>query len=199
MTLTYQYGDNLYINLTNRCTCACTFCIRTEGDAVGDGGSLWLEHEPEAGQVISDLAKRDLNAYGEAVFCGYGEPTESLGVMLEVCRWLRKNAPGLRIRLNTNGLCDLSHKKPVAPLLEGLIDTVSISLNAPDAKKYLSLTNSVFGEESFGAMLKFAEDCKKHVPRVAFSVVDVLTGEEIERCRKLADSMGIPLRVRQMA
>lgn len=198
MTLTYQLGDKLYLNITNRCNCACEFCIRGGHDGVGDGENLWLEHEPSASEVISELEKRDLTAYKEVVFCGYGEPTENFDAMLKICRWLKDNAKAVPVRLNTNGLCDLSAGKPVAHLLEGLIDIVSISLNAPDAKRYQEITRSAFGEAAFDAMLAFAVDCKKYIPKTLFTVVDVLTDDETARCEKLADSMGIAFRVRRM-
>lgn len=197
MTLSYRLGDNLYLNITNKCNCACVFCIRAEGDGVGDGGNLWLEREPTADEVISDLEKRRLSDYGELVFCGYGEPTENLDVMLEVCRWLRAERPGVKVRLNTNGLCDLSRGEPVAPLLAGLVDEVSVSLNASDASGYQELTRSAYGEKSFDAMLKFASDCKEHVPSVIFSIVNVLSPEETQNCRNVAQGLGIPLRVRE--
>lgn len=197
MTTSYRLGDNLYLNITNKCNCACVFCIRAGGDGVGDGDNLWLRREPTAAEVIEDLKKRELSDYGELVFCGYGEPTENLDVMLEVCGWLRSEHPEVRIRLNTNGLSELSLQKPVAPLFNGLIDSVSVSLNAADAKRYMELTRPAFGEKSFDAMLKFASDCKRYVPDVVFSVVNVMPAEEIEQCRAVAAGVGIPLRVRE--
>lgn len=198
MTISYQLGDKLYLNITNKCQCACTFCIRREGDGVGDGENLWLEREPSESEVVEDLKKRELKKYRELVFCGYGEPTECLDVMLGVCKWLKQTEPEIPVRLNTNGLAELSHGKAVAPLLEGLVDIVSISLNAPDAKRYQEVTRSKFGERAFDSMLSFAADCKRYVPEVVFSVVDVITPHEIEACEKLAAKMDIPLRVRGM-
>lgn len=199
MTLVYALGDKLYLNITNRCHCACTFCIRQEGDGVGDGDNLWLKREPSAGEVIADIKKRELRDYREVVFCGYGEPTENLPVLLEVAGWLKANAAFMPVRLNTNGLADLYHDEPVAPRLKGLIDIVSISLNAPDAVRYTDVTRPQAGEKAFDAMLRFAKDCKGYLPQVVFSVVDVLPEAEIAECQKLCDSVGIPLRVRQFS
>ena len=196
MTISYVLGGNLYLNITNKCNCACVFCVRNLSDGVGDGGNLWLEHEPTSAEVIEDIRKRDLSKYGEVVFCGYGEPTESLDVLLEVCRFLKGSYPEIPVRLNTNGLCDLSHEKQTAPMLKGLVDAVSISLNAPDSKRYREVTNPVFGEEAFDAMLGFAKSAKEVIPDVMFTVVSVLTEEELSRCKSLAASRGIPLRVR---
>jgi radical SAM enzyme (TIGR04100 family) len=201
LTLSYEIGDSLYLNITNRCDCACVFCVRLGQDEIEGSGSLWLEHEPTAAEMTAELEKRKLESYREIVFCGYGEPTESLDVLLETARWLKKTAPGIPLRLNTNGLCDLSHGKAVAPLLRGLIDSVSISLNAPDAERYAEVTRpcaSIKKSAAFEAMLAFAESCKENVPHILFTVVDILAPEELARCKALAAEMGIPLRVRTM-
>lgn len=195
MTLTYQLGDKLYLNITNKCTCACTFCIRNLGDGVGDGENLRLDREATAAEVMEDLKKRELSNYSELVFCGYGEPTENLETVLEVCEYL-KSVTTTPLRLNTNGLASLSHSKPVPPMLGGLIDIISISLNAPNAERYLELTNAVFGISSFDAMLDFAKECKEYIPDVHFSVVDILAPEEIEGCKRIAEETGVPLRIR---
>ena len=118
-----------------------------------------------------------------------------LDAVLEVCKFIRKNSD-MKIRINTNGLSDLIHGKPTAQLLEGRVDTVSVSLNASSKKEYVKLTRPAYGEKAFDAMLKFAQDCKKYVPNVVFTVVDVISEEEIEACRLLAQKTGIPLRVR---
>lgn len=197
MNIAYRYGDGLYLNITNRCACACTFCIRLDYEGLGNADSLWMERDPAAEEVKESIRKEDLSEYREIVFCGYGEPTESLEVLLETCRFLREYAPEMSIRLNTNGLADLVNKRSVAPLLEGLVDTVSVSLNAPNARRYMEIVNPAFGEESYQAMLSFARDCKQYVPRVVFTVVDVLEPGEVEQCRDIARQAGIPLRVRQ--
>lgn len=196
MTLSYQFENDLYLNITNHCCCACIFCLRDEQDGVGDGDSLWLEREPTVEEMIADLEKRDLNAYPEIVFCGYGEPTEKLDVLVGVAKYIREKAPNVTIRLNTNGLSDLIHGEKTAHRLEGLVDIVSISLNAPNAKRYEEVSCPCFGEKSFDALLRFAEDCKKYVPQVKFTVVDVITPEEIKDCQAIAKRMNIPLRVR---
>ena len=131
------------------------------------------------------------------VFCGYGEPLERLDVVCDVARYLR-TVTDLPIRLNTNGLSDLiNNREHTAFDLKGLIDVISISLNAPDAKAYQKVTNSAFGEKSFDAMLSFAKDSKEIAKKVVFTVVDVISAEDIAKCQKIADDMGIPLRVRE--
>jgi len=196
MTISYTIANSLYLNITNKCNCACVFCVRNLSDGIGDGDNLWLDHDPSADEVIADIKKRGPLKYDEVVFCGYGEPTESLDVLLSVSRFLKENYPQIPVRLNTNGLSDLSRGKQTAPLLKGLVDAVSISLNAPNRQRYSEVTNPVFGEAAYDAMIRFAKSVKESVPRVTFTVVNVLSKEELTECEKLAADMGIPLRVR---
>lgn len=197
MTIAYHYGDSLYLNITNLCSCSCVFCIRLGADGVGDGNNLWLEREPTVQEIISELEVHSLSQYGEIVFCGYGEPTERIDVLLEVCRYL-KSVPGCPpVRLNTNGLSDLINGRETAHLLKGLVDVVSISLNAPGPARYVDVVQPVWGEKSFEAMLKFAEDCKPVIPGVVFTLVNILELGEVEACHDVASRHGIPLRVRE--
>ncbi len=191
----YTYREKLYVNLTNRCPCACTFCIRSNGDALGSADNLWLDNEPDTREVMAAFAQYDITQYNEVTFCGYGEPLYALDTLTEVSDLLKKTS-NIKIRVNTNGLADLIHKKRTAPLLVGYVDVISISLNAPNSRRYEELVRPVFGAESFEAMLRFAADCKQNLPDVRFSVVDVLTAKELEECKELAQGMGIPLRVR---
>ena len=197
MTTTYRVGDGLYVNLTNRCPCACTFCIRQNGDGVYGSDSLWLEREPTADEVCDSIEK-NLGACRELVFCGYGEPTERLDALLEVAAWFRKVHSDIPIRVNTNGLSDLIAGEPTAHRFKGLVDTVSISLNAPTAEEYVALCRPKFGAASYPALLKFAEDVKGFVKDVVLTVVgtESLTPEKEAACRRVAAAHGVPLRVR---
>ena len=197
MTITYPVKRGIYVNMTNRCPCACTFCLRQNGPGVYGSDPLWLEREPTVQEVCDSLDGWDLSQYEEVVFCGYGEPTERLEDLLEVARYLKAKS-GIPIRINTNGLADLIWGKPTAPMLAGLIDCVSVSLNAMDAEEYLRLTRSRFGIGSYDAMLNFTRECTKYVPRVMMTVVGepVTTPEEQEVCRKICESVGAQLRVR---
>ena len=196
MTVTYAAGSAIYVNMTNRCPCACTFCLRHNKDHVFDSDSLWLDREPTVNEVCESLDSWDLSKYSEIVFCGYGEPTERLYDLLEVSRYI-KSKSNIKIRINTNGLADLIWGKSTAPGLKGLIDSVSISLNATDREEYLKVVRPKFGIESYDAMLKFANDCTSYVPSVVMTVVDVVTTvQEQELCRKIADSVGATLRIR---
>lgn len=195
MTIFYQFEGSLYVNVTNRCPCNCTFCIRKNGPSVGDADSLWLDHEPSLEEIITAYESCDKTGCPEVVFCGYGEPLERLDIVLDTCRYLRK-VSHMKIRINTNGLSDLINGKPTAHLLRGLADTVSISLNASNAAEYAKITRACYGEAAFDAMLQFAKDCKESVPEVVFTVVDVISQPEIAACQRLAEEIGIPLRVR---
>lgn len=195
MTILYPVHDNLYVNLTNRCPCACTFCIRKNDDGVYGSDSLWLEHEPSFDEVRAAFEQWDLKDFKEIVFCGYGEPTERLDLLLQTARYLRATPESPQIRVNTNGLSDLINGKPTALLFEGLVDTVSISLNAGTEKEYLAVTRPKW-DNAYTAMQAFALDCAKYVPKVMFTVVDCIPKEEIEAARALAEKLRIPLRVR---
>ncbi len=196
MTITYNVKNGIYVNMTNRCPCSCTFCLRNNGDSVYGSNSLWLEHEPTVEEVCKSIDEWDLSKYSEVVFCGYGEPTERLPELLEVAKYI-KSKSDISIRINTNGLADLIWKEKTASKLEGLIDSVSVSLNATNKDEYLKVVRPKFGIESFDAMLSFTKDCTKYVPNVMMTVVDVVTSkEEQEVCRKICESVGAKLRVR---
>ncbi len=196
MTIVYEVGENLYVNLTNKCPCSCTFCIRQNADGAYGSDSLWLEHEPSAEEVIDALEKADYKKYREIVYCGYGEPTERIEVLTETAKFIKENN-GPAVRVNTNGLSDLIHKKPTAHLFEGVVDTVSVSLNAGTKEEYLKVTRPSFGDESYEAMQKFAVECKKYVKNVVFSVVDVIGEEQLKASQEMADRLGITLRIRK--
>ena len=194
-SIVYAYGENLYINLTNECPCACIFCVRQKGEGLGSAQSLWLENTPKLTDVKRALRGWNLEDFAQIVFCGYGEPTCALDLLLKVCRYLRSlKCPA--IRLNTNGLSDLINKKSTAPLLAGLVDSISISLNAPTTEDYNELCRPQFGLEAFPAILRFAAECKRFVPRVRFTAVNVIGEEKLALCHALAEDAGIPLRVR---
>ena len=196
MTVTYEGRSAIYVNITNRCPCACVFCLRHNKDHVFDANSLWLEREPTVKEICDSLDARDLGKYEEVVFCGYGEPTERLDDLLTVAAYLKAKGD-IRIRINTNGLADLIYGEKTAHKLQGLIDTVSISLNATNKEDYLRLVRPRFGIDSYDAMLSFAEDCTAYVPEVVMTVVDVVTSKaEQERSRKICESIGATLRIR---
>lgn len=196
MVILYEVHNGLYVNMTNRCPCACTFCLRQEKDSMDSSGSLWLEREPTVEEIKAEFLKRDMSKYEEIVFCGFGEPTERLNDLLEVAEFIKENYT-LPVRINTNGLGDLLNGKNTAPLYEGKIDVVSISLNTPNPQRYLELTRSKFGEGSFEAMLTFAKNVKAYVKTVVLSTVSTtLTPEEEAQCAEICKKLGVTYRIR---
>ncbi len=190
---TYQIGKNLYINLTNRCTNRCTFCVRN-GKETYEGYPLWLkEGEPTVEQVISGIG--DPKNYDEVVFCGFGEPTYRLDAMLKICDYVHEN--GGRTRVNTNGHGALIADMGIAEKLKGKLDGVNISLNASSKEKYDALCRPKI-EGAFEGLLAFARDCKRCGVNAWFSVVDCIGEEEVAACARLAKEIGLPLRVRPM-
>lgn len=196
--IVYTFGTSVYLNITNQCPCKCTFCIRSFEEGIGSASSLWHRGgDPSLPEVLTAVTDFDFNGFKEAVFCGYGEPTCALNCLVAVSKHLKETHPQLKIRVNTNGLSDLIHGMPTARLLCQYIDTISISLNAPNAEKYLQVTQPSFGLQSFDAMLHFASDCRQYCRDVRFTVVDTLSPEEIADSQRLADQIGIPLRIRK--
>lgn len=196
MTITYPVKNGIYVNITNRCPCACTFCLRKNGDSIFGSDPLWLDREPTVKEICESIDGWDLSKYDEVVFCGYGEPTERLDDLLEVAKYI-KSKSDIKIRINTNGLADLIWGEKTAPKLKGLIDTVSVSLNTTNKEDYLKIVRPKFGIDSYDAMLSFTKDCTEYVPNVVMTVVDVVTTkEEQEICKKICESVGATLRVR---
>ncbi len=195
MTITYVYGKNLYINITNRCPNACEFCLRSTGDRVGDSSSLWLEREPAKEEIVEELKKRNLSCYEQLVFCGYGEPT----YRLEDIKWISekvRNISKIPMRINTNGLSDLIFGRDTAPDFAGVVDIISISLNASTPEKYDSICHSQFGLQALPSLLNFAVHVKNYVPKVIMTVVDTMSSEELEACCTLCKSVGAEFLVR---
>ena len=196
MTILYKVHNNLYINLTNRCSSSCTFCLRQTRDSMEGSDSLWLEHEPSYEEVIDAFKNVNVDDYDEIVFCGFGEPTERFEILVKVAKYIKEtyNKP---IRLNTNGQGNLINKRNIESELEGIVDTISISLNTPDAKKYQEIVRSEFKDEAFPAMLDFVKEAKKYVPSVILSTVDTtLTKDEEAQCQKICDDLGVTYRIR---
>lgn len=196
MTIVYKVHNNLYVNLTNRCSCSCVFCLRQNRDHMEESDSLWLDHEPTLQEVKDAFAKEDMSQYEEVVFCGFGEPTERMDLLLEVAAFVKENYQK-PIRINTNGQANLINGRDVAPELKGLADTISISLNTPNEEKYNEMVRSIYGDKAYGAMLDFAREAKKYVPNVVLSTVDTtLSKEEEEQCRQICERLAVTYRIR---
>ena len=188
----YKLEENTYMNITNKCPCRCTFCIRSQGNAVGDAENLWFYgNEPSLDEIKKAIDDYDFSDVSDVVFCGYGEPTERLGVLLETTEYLRKVKPDLRIRLNTNGLSDLINERSTAKEIGEAFDCVSISLNEPDSEEYDKITRNIFPTKAFPAMLEFTKECAKYCKNVRMSVVDVIGEENVRKSKAIADSLGV--------
>ena len=196
MTIFYEVHDNIYVNLTNKCPCACTFCLRQTRDHMENSHVLWLEHAPSFEEVQEAMKAVDFSKYKEVVFCGFGEPTEALDVLKQSAK-LIKEKYNMPIRINTNGLGSLVNGRDIVPELKGLVDTVSVSLNTPNADEYHRLVRSKFGEKSFDAMIDFAKECTKYIPNVVMTTVETtITHEEEKQCQEICDRIGAKYRIR---
>ena len=197
-TYLYALDGNLYVNLTNKCSNGCDFCVRNERESYY-GHYLWLQHgDPTADKVMAAATggqAGSLSQYKEVVFCGFGEPTYKMSEMLQLCDFF--HARGLKTRLNTNGQGNLINKRDITPDLKDKIDLVNVSLNASCAEKYQPICRSQFGESAFAAIIEFAKSCRKNGVNCRFSIVDCIGEEEIEACKRLAESVKVPLYIRK--
>lgn len=195
-TYAYVLDGNLYINLTNKCSNGCDFCVRNER-ASYYGNYLWLRNgEPTVEKVIAQVnGLGDLKKFKEVVFCGFGEPTYRVAEMVALCDFFHEK--GLSTRLNTNGQGNLINKRDIVPEIKGKIDLVNVSLNASASDKYQKICRSQYGESGFEALIEFAKLCKRNDVKCRFSIVDCIGEEEVEACKRLAEQVRIPLYIRK--
>jgi TatD DNase family protein len=189
--ITYRMGNSLYLNITNRCTNKCDFCIRYKAKLFDSKHELWLKKEPTAQEVIKAIG--DPKKYDEVVFCGYGEPLIRLDEVIEISKWVKDN--GGKVRINTNGHGNLINKKNILPELKGLVDSMSVSLDAENKETYDSICHPDFGAKAFGAIIDFIKEAKNVVPEVEATVVD-LPEVDKKAAQKIADDLGVSFRVR---
>ena len=189
--ITYPIRNSLYLNITNRCSAACTFCVRYHTDFV-KGHNLRLAEEPKADQLIKEIG--DPKRYAEVVFCGYGEPLLRFDVVKAVAAEVKRR--GGRVRIDTNGHANLINKRNVLPELAGLVDAVSVSLNAQNAELYTRISQPQFGIETYDAVKEFIREAVKYIPDVTATVV-TLPEVDVEACRKIAEELGAKFRVRE--
>ncbi|MGE5472671.1 MAG: TatD family nuclease-associated radical SAM protein [Ignavibacteriales bacterium] len=188
----YIYNNKLYLNITNLCSNNCSFCIRNSSQGVGH--DLVLDREPSSSEVLEAIEKLPVSE--EVTFCGFGEPLLRPETLIEVAKEIKKRY-GSKIRINTNGLAEKTLNKKIIPSLEGIIDTISISLNAHDAESYFEVCKPKTGTASYQAVIDFARESKKYIPNVALSVVDI-PEIDIEKCKQIAQELGIELRIRHL-
>ena len=189
--IAYQIRNSLYLNITNRCTNHCIFCAKFE-DFVVKGHELLLEREPTAEEVMQAIG--DASGFDEVVFCGYGEPLLRLELIKEVAGRLKQQ--GIKIRVNSDGQANLVHKRNILPELAGLVDAISVSLNAPNADEYQRLCQSGFGVEAFQAIKDFLRQAPEYIPEVIATAV-TYPGVNIVACEQLAQELGVQFRARE--
>jgi TatD DNase family protein len=193
-TYAYVLDGNLYLNLTNKCSNGCDFCVRNERSSYY-GHYLWLKNDPTVEKVIAQVnALGGAEKFKEAVFCGFGEPTYKVAEMVALCDYFHEK--GVKTRLNTNGQGNLINKRDIVPDLKGKLDLINVSLNASCVEKYQPICRSQFGESGFEAMIEFAKSCRKAGIACRFSIVDCIGEEEVEACKRLAESVRVPLYIR---
>jgi TatD DNase family protein len=189
--IAYRIRDSLYLNITNRCTNVCSFCVKFRSDFV-KGHRLRLGNEPTVEEIIHEIG--DPSRYREIVFCGYGEPLQRLDTVKSVAAWVKRNNG--RVRINTNGHANLIHKRDVLPELKGLVDSISISLDAHDRETYDRICRPAF-REAYPEVLRFIAEAKDYIPEVQVTVVD-LEGVDTVKCAEIAARLGVKLRIRKL-
>jgi TatD DNase family protein len=191
--IAYKIRNSLYLNITNRCSNRCSFCAKFDNFTV-KGHNLLLDGEPSFEEIMTAIGQPQ--GIDEVVFCGYGEPLIRLDLVKQVASELKRR--GYPIRINTDGQANLVHGRNILPELVGLVDSVSVSLNAPDAVTYGEICNTPFGAAGFEAVCTFIQEALRYIPQVVASAVTV-PGIDIEECHRLAESLGAEFRVREYA
>ena len=189
--IVYELKDSLYLNITNRCTNRCTFCVRYKIRLFNGRYPLWLEKEPTAEEILSAIG--DPSRYKEIVFCGYGEPLIRLETVKEIAQRLKGLGP--KIRIDTNGEANLFHQRNILPELKGIIDILSVSLNTESPEVYNKICRSIYGEKAYPAIIDFIKESKKYIPKVEVTVVDI-PEVDIAKAKRIAEELGVDFRVR---
>ena len=192
-TISYQIGDRLYLNITDRCTLACAFCPKHNGSQQVHEYDLSLDHRPTQDEIIAAID--DPSRYAEVVFCGFGEPTLRLKVLLHTARFIK--AAGGRVRVNTDGLANLVHKRNVLPEMAGCVDSLSVSMNAQDEEIYRRHCLPAL-PGSYAAMLDFLRLAPSYIGQVSATAIDGLEGVDIQACEALARECGVEFRRREL-
>jgi TatD family-associated radical SAM protein len=190
--ISYRVGNNLYLSITDRCTLECDFCPKTKGSFDFDDYNLKMDHMPSVEEIIQSLG--DVSLYDEVVFCGYGESTLRLKVLLEVSAYIKQK--GGQVRVNTDGLGSLVNKHNILPEMKGLVDTISVSLNAQNEEVYNRHCQPQL-EGSYQAMLDFLRQAPDYIPTVVASAINGLEGVDIQACKAIADELGVKFRKRE--
>ena len=188
--IAYVIRNSLYLNITSRCPNKCVFCSRETAPYV-KGYYLGTDNEPTIEELKDAIG--DPSGYDEVVFCGFGESTERLDVLKEIAGYLKER--GSKVRLDTNGLGDLINGRSISEELEGLIDTICISLNTNIEEEYQKLCHSEY-DDPYPALISFIKKARDYIPDVMISIVG-MPEIDVEACRKIADDLGVRFRVRE--
>jgi cyclic pyranopterin phosphate synthase len=195
--IVYWLDNKLYLNITNSCSNSCFFCLRNFKQGVG-GFHLKLVAEPSFEQIIDELkGALDKRNWAEAVFCGFGEPTERLDVLLTVARWIRQHyGKPLKIRLDTNGHGSVINRgrDVSAELSAAGVDKVSVSLNAGDKETYEQICKPTF-EGAYEAVIEFIRKAEPFLQVEATAVR--LPEVDLAKAKEVADGLGVGFRVRE--
>jgi TatD DNase family protein len=193
MAVAYAYDGVLYLAVTRRCTLACSFCPKIHGRWVVADNDMSRDPEPTLDELFAAAEAAGLASHHDVAFVGLGESTMRLELVLAAGRRLR--AEGHRVRLVTDGLASLRAGADVTPQFEGAFDEVSVSLNAPDGETYARICPNRYGADAHRAACEFLRALKAHVPRVTATAI-AMPGVDLDACARLADELGVALRVR---
>lgn len=196
----YYLGSSMYINVTNLCTNECVFCIKSATNSVG-GVNLILDEENFSHEdIIQEIKETFVDNTAEIVFCGYGEPLIKLDIVKNIAKFIKENYPDVQVRVNSNGHGNLIHKRNIVPGLIGLIDKISVSLNAENADLYQELSKSGYeAETAYQAVKDFISECVKNGLDTTATIV---TGYgdykiDVEKCKKITEELGAKFRIRE--
>lgn len=195
-SIVYWIDNKLYLNITNKCSNKCSFCIKNFRQGL-NGFKLELINEPTIIQVIEAI-KEIINTknWSEIVFCGFGEPTERLDLLLEITKWIKRHyGKPIKFRVNTNGQGYLinPNRDVIEELKKAGIDKVSVSLNASNEETYSTICHPKF-ENTYIEILEFIKKAKKELK---VEVTAVTTEEtDIKEIEKIAKKLGVKFRKR---
>lgn len=191
--VSYQIGNKLYLSITDRCTLACRFCPKINGDNEVKGYDLSMNHRPEVDEIISAID--DPSQYEQVVFCGYGEPTLRFKVLKQVAKWIKEH--GGQVRVNTDGLGNLVNKRNILPEMQGIVDALSVSLNAHEKAIYDQHCDPAL-DASFESVKAFLKEAPQYVPEVTATAINGLEGVDIAACKAIAEECGVGFRQREL-
>ncbi len=192
-TLVYDIRNSRYLNITGRCTLRCVFCPKQQGSTQVHEYQLKLNTQPSPDDIIPLLG--DVTQFDEYVFCGYGEPTLNLDTLLVVAKEIK--ARGGRVRVNTDGLGNLFHRRNILPELAKYVDGLSISLNAQNETVYQTHCQPKL-KHSWQAVNNFIQQAPQFIDKVQVSAIDGLEGVDIPACRALVEAAGCEFKRRTL-